>query len=217
MKTTEIVDIAGAPLVPGAIVEMSDSDGPWSEYQGLVMVPDSEIEDQGYSVAVFFDNEVSESRFGFCHPKKDSGILSFRDWDSRYGRLNIDEKKAILLNDDFWKRCPRVQFFRPEELKVVPFWKTKNLAKRLFGNRYHTVYTLLYDLPPTAFMCWCVDCQNQAEKLALYNFWGTVYSYYVCQGCFEKINGICGESCPEIKKPILLTDGSVFQKKGTDD
>lgn len=211
MQTIEITDVAGAPLIPGSIVEMSDSDGHWSEYQGLVMVPDSEIEDDGYSVAVFFDKEVSSSRFWFNPTRKDPNLIPILDWDHDYGRLSIEEKTTLLLKDDFWKKCPRVRFFRPEELKIVPFWKIETLVKRLFGSMYQSYFTIQSDLPPNAFMCWCADCQNRAEKLALYNFWGTVYPYNVCAECFPKINGICGESSPKTKKPILLADGSVFK------
>ncbi len=190
---------------------MSDLDGLWSEYQGLVIVPDSEIEDDGYSVAVFFDKEVPSNQFRSRPVRKDSTLISLLDWDHDYGRLNIEEKTTLLLKDDFWKRCPRIQFFRPSELKVVPFWNIETLAKRLFGRMFFYYHVISSVLPPTSFMCWCADCQNQAEKLALYNFCGTVYPYYVCSECFTKINGICGESCPKTKNPVLLVDGSVFR------
>jgi len=213
METIEITDVVGVSLIPGSIVEMSDSDGPWSEYQGLVMVPDSEIEDDGYSVAVFFDKEVSSSRFWFNPSQRDSALIPIGDWDHDYGRLSIEEKTTLLLKDDFWKKCPRVHFFRPDELNVVTFWKIETLMKRLFGRMFHRYYVIQSDLSPTAFMCWCADCQNRAEKLALYNFWGTVYPYNVCAECFSKINGICGESEPKCKNPILMSDGSGFKKE----
>ena len=73
----EIFDSNGRLINQGAIVGMSSNYGPLSEFQGLVVSPYSEIESDGYCVAIFFGTEVCTSRFNFS-------LHEVHAWDQQY-------------------------------------------------------------------------------------------------------------------------------------
>lgn len=201
-----IVDTNGVQIIPLSIVKMSDPHGNWSTHHGLVVEPNSDIEDDGYCVAVYFYREVCSSTFW---GRDRIMTVSIDDWDNAYGKNDKKSETDFLFVNSLWKRSPRVVFFRPEELIVIPSWDTITLAKRLFKDRYHTIFSLSDRLPqtPGAYMCFLKDCRNPATDLALFNVWGSVYPLFVCKTCKEKIHGFCADDLPERKNPYLTPDG----------
>ncbi|MES3006018.1 MAG: hypothetical protein V4664_03675 [Patescibacteria group bacterium] len=206
-KQLDILDAKGQPILKGSIVGMIDPCGHWSRYQGLVLELRSDIEDQGYTVAVFFNREVDQSYF---FARRSRRLLPVREWDREFLQQCVKGDTSFLLVDDAWKKCPRVIFFRPKELAVQGDWKIKTLAKRLFGNSYHRLYLLSAGLPssPSAYQCWLEGCAAPATRTALFNVCGSVYPMYTCEACFSKNNGFCGDDLPPMKKPMLAVDGT---------
>lgn len=202
-KKEIVVDFKGQPINRGAIVGMS-GDGPWSRFQGLVVSPYSEVEGGVYSVAVFFGTEVSPSHFSF--PKYEAVAI----WDHENRKVLATGNLTFLLSETIWLGCPRVVFFRPEELVVQDNWKIDTLAGRVFGGNYHTIYSWPKGVTAISadYMCFRKECSTRATRVALWNVWGSVYPMHVCEGCFPETNGWCGESLPELKKPFLLADGT---------
>ena len=182
------------PLAKGDIVGMKD-DGPWSPYQGLVVDPNSTIEGDGYCVAVYFDREVSADHFR----ARDSGIES---WDEKYGKGGGSE--AVLSDSNLITTCPRIVFFRPDELVVEAEWKIEHLAYRTFRrNNVHTVNSVKdFVFKSGTHACWLEGCESVAVKPAFFNVWGSVFLICTCQACFEKTNGWCGDSLPQLKKSL---------------
>jgi len=194
-------------ILKGSIVEVVEG-LLFESCQGLVVCADSDIEGPEFCVAVFFNLEVSTHNFTIFE-RKDPSILRTVQWEEKYHDQCKRGEIDFLLNDDVWKKCPRVIFFRPEELIVQPYWKIENLAKRLFRNMFHTTHVFADYLPkdPSLHMCHLEDCQSRATKLALYNVWGSVYPLFVCELCFPKVNGWCGDDLPARKKTFLTFDG----------
>ena len=196
-------------ILKGSIVEVLEKGWKWSPYQGLqglVVNPDSDIEGEGYSVAVFFNLEVSSSKF--CLP--DKGVVPIKEWDEEYGDQCRREEVDFLFEEDAWKQCSRIIFFRPEELIVQNEWKIQNLARRVFPKEIvRTVYVFSDYLPknPNLHMCHIRECGAQARKTALFNFQGSVHPIHVCEDCFSKTNGMSGDALPLSKVPLLSFDG----------
>ena len=198
----EFFDSKGGLINQGAIVGMSSDYGPLSEFQGLVVSSYSEIESDGYCVAVFFGTEVCPSRFNFS-------LYEVRAWDQRYQKEMLSGELSFLFVDAVWQKCPRMIFFRPNELVIQNNWKIETLAQRLFKNRYHTLYSLPKGITEISadYMCFRKECRNNAVKVALCNASGSVYPMHVCEKCFPETNGWCGDCLPERKKPFLLANG----------
>jgi hypothetical protein len=198
----EIFDSKDRLVTQGAIVGMSDNYGPLSEFQGLVVSPYSEIESDGYCVAVFFGTEVCPSRFNFSFHEVNA-------WDRQYQKEMRSGEFSFLFADAVWQKCPRIIFFRPNELVIQDRWKIQTLAERLFKDRYHCVYGFPKGITETSadYMCFRKECKNKATRLALWNVWGSVYPIHVCEDCFPKTNCWCGDSLPDLKKPFLLANG----------
>ncbi|MFA5934302.1 MAG: hypothetical protein WC827_00220 [Candidatus Paceibacterota bacterium] len=198
-----IVDANGKTINRGSVVGMSDNYGPWSQFQGLVLVPYSEIEDDGYCVAVFFGTDVCPSRFN--SPSHEVLI-----WDQQHQKDLVTDDPTFFFVDDIWKKCPRVVFFQPNELIVQESWNIKTLAERVFKDKYHTLYSLPkgVTLVSTDYLCFQNECLAIATRVSLWNVWGSVYPMHVCENCFSKTNGWCGDSLPEMKRKFLLANGS---------
>jgi hypothetical protein len=196
-----VFDAVGKPIACQSIVGMKEN-GPWSGFQGFVVAPFSELEDDGYTVAVFFGREVQPSRFNFPFWEIDK-------WDSQHSRDLAIDGWPFLLQDNLWQKCPRVVFFRPNELVVQEFWRIETLAERVFPRKYHSVYGWPKGVSYTSlsYQCFRKDCPSVATRVALWNVWGSVYPIHVCDGCFSKTNGWCGDDLPELKKPLLLANG----------
>ena len=179
----------------------------WSPYQGLqglVIDPESDIE--GYCVAVFFNLEVSSSKF--C--PLDKGVVPIKEWDEEHGDQCRMGEVDFLFIDDAWKKCPRIVFFRPEELVVQDVWEIGSFARRVFRKEIvRSVYIFPDYLPkePNLHMCHIRECAAQATKTALFNFQCSVYPIHVCDSCFPKTNGMFGNALPRCKVPLLSFDG----------
>lgn len=201
-----ILDAQGHPITRGAIVGMSEPYGNWSRFQGVVVEPNSNIEDDGYCVAVFFNLEVGAGHFNNFSDRKKPTVSQ---WDKTYGGIARKGYISFLFEDDAWKNCPRIIFFRPTELKVEEEWNLTSLADRFFKDSYHTIFSLKKELlrPITEYMCWHEDCRKPATKIALCNTWGSINQYYVCNDCYPQIHGMCSDMV-RTKRPLLLRDGT---------
>ena len=197
----QVLGADGKPITAGIIVGMKDK-GPWSRFQGFVVAPFSEIEGEGYTVAVFFGTEVESSRFNFS-------FWDVEKWDSQHREDLAINNWPFLFQDNLWQKCPRVVFFRPKELVVQESWSLETLAERIFPRYYHTLYDWPEGISQTSssYQCFQKECQSVATRVALFNVWGLVYPIHVCDTCFPKINGWCGDDLPEMKKPLLLANG----------
>jgi hypothetical protein len=199
----DIVDSKGNKLGWGMIVGMSSNDGPWSKFQGFVITPYSDLEGKEYCVAVFFGTEVCPSRFNFPMYEVD-------DWDRQHEKEMGINDLAFLFPDPVWQKCPRVVFFKPDELVVQNGWNIETLAQRIFRSRFHTLYGWPKGITETSadYMCFRKECQARATKVALWNVWGSVYPLHVCEKCFPETNGWCADDLPEIKKTFFLANGT---------
>ena len=86
----------------------------------------------------------------------------------------------------------------------------KTMARRMFGETYHTFYTLSPDFPqtPESYMCWIDGCRNPAVGLGLRNIKGSVLPFFGCKACRQKLNGAVSDDIPEMKRVLLGIDGS---------
>ncbi|MFA7252571.1 MAG: hypothetical protein WC027_01820 [Candidatus Paceibacterota bacterium] len=203
MNTTDqVVAADGRPIIAGTIVGMKDKMGPWSSFEGYVVAPFSDKEDDGYTVAVFFGKEVSADRFNFSRSE-------VTDWETQYEKNLTTGDWSFLLQDAIWQQCPRVRFFRPEELIVQDNWSIKTLAERIFRNRYHILFGWPKGVSSTssAYRCFRQGCPSIATRATLWNVWGSVYPMHVCDECFSNTYGWCGDGLPETKNPFLLANG----------
>lgn len=194
--TPTVLDSKGRQILKGSIVGMTDPQGYWSSYQGLVVEPYSDMEGDGYTVAVFFDREVPESDFHY-RGWLNKGLMNPTEWDRQ---LRPDYQKALLTTER-WTLCPRIVFFRPEELVVESAWKLEHLIKRQFPT-YWFSYAIAFPLIPGSHACWMKECSNLATDMALVNVWESIYPTYVCRPCFEKWNGIRLDDLPPHKEPL---------------
>jgi len=188
-----------------SIVEVVNKNSGWASYQGLVIDPQFAIRNGELRVAVFFFPEVESFNFRF-HRR---GVMLIDEWDENYSDQCRNGYVDFLFINDDWKRCPRVVFFRPEELVVQYEWHIKKLARRLFLETHRSVCGFSDFLPknPSLHMCHLRDCGAQATKIALFCVSGSVYPAYVCDICFSEINGMRMGDFPACKIPLLSFDG----------
>lgn len=190
----------------GSIVGMSDPDGQWSRHQGLVTNECTYHDSREYTVAVFFNLEISSIHFHVIdYPKIES-------WDKRHGKECRNGDTDFLFADSVWKECPRIVFFRPDELVVEEDWRITALAERIFPDRWHHIYDLKEGYPtrPEAYRCWMEGCRSPATRRALFNAWGSVQAFFVCSDCFPKVNGWCGDSFPRTKHLLYTPEGKAI-------
>ena len=201
---TPILDAKGQEIKVKSIVGMSDPEGPWSNFEGLVVDPKSTIEDDEYCVAVYFYREVGDYEFigGI------NNILSLDQWSKNYREKDRNSETDFLFESEIWKKSPRVRFFKPEELVVLETWSYKTLVQRLFKNSYHSVFDISKTIPqePDKYMCWSEECRDPATHTAIYNIWGSVSKAFVCKTCFDKMNGLCADSA-QLKRVLMTPEG----------
>lgn len=208
-ESPAVLDALGMPILKGSIVGMSDPQGPWSLFQGLVVSPYSDIEGEKYTVPVFFNAEVCYSHFQ-TYRAQGSGIPGVRDWDKEHLASCKRGEVEFLFEEGVWQQCPRVLFFKPEELVVCDRWKLDTLCQRLFKNLWHSlcVPPPPFDGLPQMYLCWMEGCMSQATQTALCNAQGQVAPFCVCDICHARVNGLLVDWFPESKNPILLADGN---------
>ena len=66
-------------------------------------------------------------------------------------------------------------------------------VERLFPDFYHHLYGIPYKFSPKN-LCMHKDCSEKATKRILYNCWGTVCEYDVCEE--HNKDGYCGDGFP---------------------
>jgi|GEM_PF-3494353 len=203
--TAPVLDSKGKTITPLSIVEMANPHGHWSDFQGLVVEPDSRLEGDEYRVAVYFFAEVA--MHNFFH-RRNSGVIE--DWDERFAKENKAGEGEFLLHDNMWQKSSRIVFFKPGELVVQTQWSLWTLARRHFPNTASFVRELnpVFPKDPHAWQCFIEGCPRPAEKVAMFNVWGTVFPLYVCECCAPVVNGYCGDDLPKMKEPLLLLDGT---------
>lgn len=202
---SDIKDSVGTTILPLSIVEITERQYPYHEFQGMVVAPHSPLEGDGYTVAVYFFTEVHHHHFNY----RERGTLSLAEWDEKFTQDNKQGNGEFLLKDDMWKQSPRIVFFKPKELLVQKCWNVKTLAKRFFPRTCRTINDFKEGLPrdPTAYTCFIEKCDQPASEIAVYNVWGSVFPLYVCRTCMTQVNGTCGDDTPSIKRPFLSRDG----------
>lgn len=81
--------------------------------------------------------------------------------------------------------------FDPKDLKKFILDEQPEVkANRIYPNYYHTLYTMKYKFSPEN-NCMHECCTNKAVKRILYNCWGTVSEYDVCED--HNKDGYCGD------------------------
>jgi hypothetical protein len=202
----QIKDSTGTLISPLSIVRTINEIHIWSEFQGIVVEPDSSIEGPDYCTAVYFFREAEHHEFSHRQLREE---IPIREWDETYREENKLGKGDFLLRDGLWQKSPRIVFFKPCELTVVPRWSVSTLARRHYGRNPHTINSFRGTFPedPTLCRCFRKDCNHPATGVAVYNVWGSVYPIYTCDTCFREVNGYCGDLLPELKNPFLYLDG----------
>lgn len=66
-------------------------------------------------------------------------------------------------------------------------------ANRIYYKHYHTLYTRTYKFSPEN-MCMHLSCNQKAVKRILYNCWGSVAEFDVCEE--HDKDGYCGDGFP---------------------
>lgn len=198
-------DKNGVEIKVGAIVQITGEDLVHDGKQGLVVNTDSDVEYDGKlcNVVVFFYQEVPTYNFA-----ADSTEVYL--WDDKYKDQCRASDTSFILENDLWKKCPRIQYFSPKEILIQKNWSLKNLIGRVFNGSMepHTHYSFKgVTMKSDDYMCFRKECNNVASKIAIFNVWGSVFPLHVCDECFPKTNGWCGDSLPTLKKPLLLADG----------
>jgi hypothetical protein len=198
-----VLDSKSQPILKGSIVGAIETTK-WDQYQGLVLDPNSEAEGNGFTVAVFFHREVCSSQFN-------QGTV-VREWDQRHEAELADTNHDWILEERTWTDCPRVVFFRPDELVVEPDWKLEFYVKRTFPNGFHALFELKdkSSFIPGSHECTLVECHHPATRVALLNVWGSIYPVRTCEGCFAKFHGMCGDELPARKPHPVPIDAKVL-------
>lgn len=187
-----VLDSRAQPILKGSIVGAIETTK-WDQYQGLVLDPNSKIEDGGFTVAVFFHREVCCSQFN-------QGSV-VRHWDERYEEQLASADYDWIMEEGVWKESPRVIFFRPSDLVVQQDWKPEFYAKRTFPRGYNLLYELAdkSTFIPGSHECSIEKCHHPATRVALINAWGNVYPVRTCGGCFGEFHGTCRDELPARK------------------
>jgi hypothetical protein len=208
--TTPVLDSQGNQIVIWSIV-VAENDLCRASFEGVAIATNSDISGNGRTVAVFYHREVEARHLGYTH-------LVVADWDERYKAYLEADDLSFLLDGDLLRSCPRVIFFRPEELTVREFWSLQTLADRTFSrDDYH----MLFDLPAgismesSEYECFMVGCNSRASKIALLNFYGSIFPMHVCRDCFTRVNGKICDCFPKFKVPTVVARGGslVFRRK----
>jgi len=86
------------------------------------------------------------------------------------------------------KKLEYIDTFRDEQLETIEIISTKVIAKRMFGRMCHQVFDWdrYADDEP---ICMINGCNNHSTLLAYTNFYGTVYRFHACGGCYERYHG----------------------------
>lgn len=85
------------------------------------------------------------------------------------------------------------KFDKKEVVKFNPDDHPEIKANLVYGeNRYHHLYITTYKFSPEND-CICKGCDKKAHKRILFNVWGTVREYDVCEE-HAKFDGWCGDS-----------------------
>lgn len=218
----QVLDSVGNQILAGSIVKMADPHGSWSSYQALVVSPYSELEGEGYTVPVFFNREVCASNFSYSaygakFGDKEALILPVGQWDSLHTASCAKGEIDFLLKEENWKVCPRIRFFKPEELIVIQRWDLEVLCKRIFQRMWHTLYGLPFGgkFQAEEYQCWFEGCVEPAlAEAALGNCWGTVSVYCLCKTHHKEVHGKCSDGFSPMKQSLFLADGRPLSREG---
>jgi hypothetical protein len=213
---TPVYDALHQSIDEGCIVAMHvdaslDIDGgSFTDYEGVVVSPRSVFQgDTTYTVPVFFPSEVPDHLFHRYGNEIDPNMISLSDWnkDTRYQvKATSPREFSFLWTDEdgsLWRRCPRIHYFQPSELKVCADFSMKNLANRIFPHRWHSCYSPIkhgFSHYLDGRICDIAACKNIAEHITLYNVWGTVGFCFTCKTCHSNYNGTCSDTGPDLKK-----------------
>ena len=214
MTKNKITDANGKEILPRMIVGMYDLDGPWSKYRGVLVTTDDteenpdQSEDNEYCIAVFFNYEVPDHAFNYYSTLRENN----RAWSKKYAGVCRDGEIDFLFMNEFWRHCPRIHSFRPDELIVVDHFTDMDFSTRYFGTMFHSVISYRDGLPssPESYRCVLWECMSPATKKAFFNAWGTVGPLFVCDECFQKVHKKMGDMCPRIKSRLFDPAGNII-------
>jgi len=178
-------DPQGAQIMIGSVVTVVGEGFTLQNRAGLVLDLESKENPENGPIAVFFDREVENYRF-------DIGFSVTEKWDG---------KRPTLEN---YRDCPRVCYFRAEELRVELEFGTKTMADRMFGNMgWHQVYSLPFRLERGTHACQLEACRSGklATERSFVNLCGAVCEVYTCTDCHPRANGMRTESL-DLKHPL---------------
>ena len=207
----EVLDAHGRLILQGSIVSVvGPREGKWWFLQGLVMRPHAIIdgEKKGHTVPVFFNIEAGSNRF--VHKGHQTGHTDVSYWDSEFISRSRREDTDFLFDEAVWTVCPRVVFFRPNELSVDTEWSHETLADRIFRGGYYRISLINGRFPQTAtsYMCFMDNgCRRPAKRTGVFNLGGTIVPIFVCDECFPLVHGVFGSSLPATKRPWLDPQG----------
>lgn len=206
-----VLDINGVEITPGCIAGFPEGYQGNKSAQGLVILSHCEDREDGYTVPVYFFPECERYNLRVYSDSAD-------DWKRRFSEQRNRGESRFLFEDENWRNCPFVVFFKPDEIRVDKFWSLETLVQRYFPSYHHTCFCLPkgVERDPSLYQCFLEGCTNTASTMFLYNFWGSVYPMHICKKCQdEKFRGrdrIAGESMPKLKRPFMLADGTPVQK-----
>ena len=151
--------------------------------QGLIIDTQSNKQPEDGPIAVFFDQEIPDHKFGIMTQ------------DERWtGPLPTKENQ---------KRCIRVVCFQPHELRKDNDFLLEVIVKRRFGREPHHLYELDFPLKPGTHACQIESCESNqmATKQTLINVWGTILVIDTCEKCHEKWDGARTDGVT-LKRPL---------------
>lgn len=108
------------------------------------------------------------------------------------GKVSVDFHKEFSFIFGFeYNQGKTTWEFEPQDLKKFILDEEPAVkVERMFHRHYRTLYTLTYKFS-TENLCMHDGCTKKAVKRILYNQWGTVCEYDVCEE--HNKDGYCGD------------------------
>ena len=114
-------------------------------------------------------------------------------------RVYIPKKYSWVYGYEYYQKKRFTDSFKPSQLKVVgcieDFLEMR--VSLLYNKSYHSLSTYKYKFSPNND-CSVEGCNCKAVKRILYNCWGIVSEFDVCEE-HAKYDGYCGDGFPHKK------------------
>ncbi len=140
---------------------------------------------------------VTDESYIFCG--KQGEVLGIEECEGeQFFVVKFPACLAHLLDFDYESRKEPLIHFKEHQLRKDNDYTLENKARMLFGSMYHSLSFLSHPFVPGR-PCMMEQCTNKITKRATLNCWGTVFERDVCDNCFKKYHGKCGEYDPSKK------------------